>query len=74
MDYLPIIFGFIFFLTGIYISYTAHQNTNSPWHSPWDWVRYWGIVRKTGDKFQKWIFFINIASLVIMIVLLFILS
>ena len=68
MDYiLPIIFFIIFFLTGNYISYTARQYYNKIWHSPWDWVRYWRMFHETGSKLHKWIFIINIASLIIAI-------
>ena len=68
MDYiLPITFVFIFFLSGCYISYTARQYYNKKWHSPWDWVRYWRMFHETGSKLHKWIFIINIASLIVAI-------
>ena len=70
MDYiLTIVFFIIFFLTGNYISYTACQYYNKIWHSPWDWVRYWRMFHETGSKLHKWIFVINIASLIVAIVL-----
>ena len=72
MDYiLTIVFFIIFFLTGNYISYTARKYYNKKWHSPWDWVRYWRMFHETGSKLHKWIFTINIASLVVAIVLIF---
>ena len=71
MDYiLTIVFFIIFFLTGNYISYTARKYYNKKWHSPWDWVRYWRMFHETGSKLHKWIFVINIASLIVAIVLI----
>lgn len=68
MDYiLTIVFFIIFFLTGNYISYTACQYYNKIWHSPWDLVRYWRMFHDTGNKYQKWVFVIHIASLIVAI-------
>ena len=64
---LTIFFGIVGFLSGCYISYSACRYYDKIWHSPWDWVRYWRMFHQTGNKIQKWIFVINIASLIIAI-------
>lgn len=71
---LTIFFGVVWFLTGNYISYTARQYYNKIWHSPWDWVRYWRMLHETGSKLHKWIFIINIASLIVAIGLVIIMT
>lgn len=56
-------------VTLVYMSHAACMYYDKIWHSPFDIVRYWKMCKKTGNIFQKIIFYINIVSLIIAIVL-----
>ena len=74
MVIIAIVLGLIWLVSGWYITdkvYKYYDNYDLVGSTPpYDIVKYWKMCRKEGDKFQKWILIINIASFVIGVIVI----